>query len=112
MWCRLARVLTLVSFLSSLPFGYLHSWQVPIDSDDSDNDSKGSDDEERKGDDLAIMRVNEDDEAMHQRLDEDDLHSDEALAGDLDQSDDSSQFEDTMESLDPSSDPENSQSNT
>ena len=83
-----------------------HPSQVPIDSDNSDNDSKGSYTEEREGDDLAIMRVNEDDEAVHERLDEDDLHSDEALAGDLDQ------FEDTLESLDPPSDPEKSQPNT
>ena len=80
-----------------------------MDSDDSENESsneQGSDNEVDSGDDPAIFEEDNED-IMYQSPDEDGLHSDENLdqsdlTGDFNQSDDCSQFEDTVESLEQS----------
>ena len=93
---------------------YHFSTQVPIDSDDSDNEEeggasgRGSDeagsgqvsDNELSGDDPVIVKG---DEPMQESPDED-LYGDEDLAESVDQSDDGSncEFEDTAESLEQS----------
>lgn len=71
-----------------------------MDSDDSENDSSGghgSDNEEDSGDDPAIFEKDNED-TVYQSTDEDGLHSDE----NVDQSDDCSQFEDTVEPMEQS----------